>query len=107
MTASGSFEEAKNFFSSYFHEDWPEDAQDPAQVISIFLRQGCSAEYLRRLAHEIRQFAARHADDDELEQAFFSELGSYYLPSADNISARIWLQGIASTLEKAAEGTVL
>lgn len=107
MTASDGFEEAKNFFSSYFHEDWPEEARDPAEVIALFLGQGWSSEYLRRLASEIQQFAASHENDAELEQALFAELGSYYLPSADNISARTWLQGVASTLEKAAESTRL
>jgi len=103
MTAPGDFEDLKNFFSSYFHEDWPEEAQDPAQIISLYLAEGWNAEDLLNLAGEIRRFADSHPDDKELEHALFSELGSYYSPSADKISARTWLLDVASTLEEAAE----
>ncbi len=104
MTTPGDFDEIKNFFSSYFHEDWPEEAKDPAQVISLYLAQGWNAEDLRLLAEEIRRYINSHTDDEQLEHALFSELGSYYQPSADKVSARVWLQGVASTLDQAAEG---
>jgi hypothetical protein len=103
MTTSGDYDEARNFFSSYFNEDWPDEAAEPAQIISLYLAEGWSAEELRRLSGEIRHFINCHADDGDLEHALFSELGSYYQPSADKIPARTWLQDLASTLEEAAE----
>lgn len=98
MTTSGDYDEIKDFFSSYFHEDWPDEAKDPAQVISLCLAQGWGAEHLRGLAEQIRRFMDSHMDDEELEHALFSELGCYYQPSADKVSARVWLQDVASTL---------
>jgi hypothetical protein len=105
MKASGGFEDATNFFSSYFHQDWPEEARNPAQIISLFLSEGWTTGYLHQLAEEIRQFTAMHTDDGELERALFSELGSYYVPSADGITARAWLEDVASALETAANDT--
>lgn len=102
MTTSRDFDELKNFFSSYFHEDWPEEAKDPAQVISCYLAQRCEAEDLRGLAAQIRRFINRFPDDNELERALFVELGSYYRPSADEVSPRMWLQEIASTFDAVA-----
>jgi hypothetical protein len=102
MTASRSFDELKSFFSSYFHEDWPQEARDPAQVISLYLNEKWTAEELRILVAQMHRFIDTHPDDEELERALFVELGSYYQPSADKISARAWLQDVASTLAAAA-----
>lgn len=105
MTTFGDFDQIKNFFSAYFHQDWPEEAEDPAQVISLYLAERPGAEELRGLAKQIRSLVDSYTDDDELEHALLSELGCYYLPSADKVSARAWLQDVACTLEAAAEHT--
>jgi CdiI immunity protein len=102
MTASRGFEELQNFFSSYFHQDWPEEAKDPAQVISLYLNEGGNADELRGLVEQINRFIDTHPDDEELERALFAELGSYYRPSADKVSPRAWLQDLATTLAAAA-----
>lgn len=105
MTTPRGFDEIRNFFSSYFHEDWAQEAEDPAQIISLFLAQEWKSEELRALAAQIRRFVDRHPDDQELERALFAELGSYYQPSADKVSPRKWLQEVASTLDAAATQT--
>jgi hypothetical protein len=105
MTTFGNFDQIEDFFSAYFHQDWPEEAKDPAQVISLYLAQRPGAEVLRGLAQQIRRFMDSYTDDDELEHALFSELGCYYQPSADKVSARAWLQDVACTLAAAAKST--
>lgn len=105
MRTLGDFNELKNFFSSYFHQDWPEDAKDPMEVISVALAQGWTPEELRVLTEQIRRFIHDHQNDEELEDAVFSELGAYYQPSADKVSARKWLEDVASTLTAAAEAS--
>lgn len=102
MTSAEDIEDLRNFFSGYFHQDWPDEAADPAEVISQYLAEGWSAEELYRLADEIRRFADGYTNDDELEHALYSELGSYYVPSADKIPARAWLQDLVATLTEAA-----
>jgi hypothetical protein len=102
MTISNDYNDIKNFFSSYFHEDWLDEVKDPTQAISLYLAQGWDADHLLRLAEQIRRFTYSHPDNDGLEQALFLELGCYYKPSADAISAHDWLEGIALTLAAAA-----
>ena len=41
---------------------------------------------------------ARSYNDSELEEKLFSELGCYYVPGADGITARAWLQSVAAQL---------
>ena len=101
MTAD-NFDQLKDFCSSYFHEDWVLDAEDSDQAVSSFLSVGWSADELRKLSEQILRFADRYSNDAALEQGLLSELGCYYLPSADNTSAREWLQHVAATLLEAA-----
>jgi CdiI immunity protein len=102
MMSPEDIENLRNFFSSYFHQDWQDDAVGPAEVISLYLAEGWNAGELRRLADEIRRFADSHTNDDELEHALVSELGSYYMPRADKIPARAWLHDLAAVLTEAA-----
>jgi hypothetical protein len=97
------FSRLKTFCSSYFHEDWVLEAENPEQVVSSYLASGWSSAELNELAGEMRQFARSYPDDAALERALFSELGCYYMPSADHISAREWLEHITSRVLGAAE----
>lgn len=98
------FSMLRNFCSSYFHEDWGLEADDPDQVMSSYLEEGWDSAELRELAGQILQFAKSYTTDAALEEALLSELGCYYKPSADNISSREWLEQIALRLLEAAEG---
>lgn len=96
------FSGLRDFFSAYFHEDWVLEAKDPDHVVSSYLAVGWSAKELNELASQMLRFAESISDDAALEQALFTELGCYYAPSADKVSARVWLQHIASDLRDAA-----
>ena len=91
-------EQLKNFFAAYFHEDWREEVKDAAGVLELYLAQNVDADARRRLAHAIETFATRHGSDGALEQALFSELGCYYVPSAEHRSARAWLAELVTRL---------
>ena len=88
----------KNLFSGYFHEDWEVDAHEPSEVIANFLAEGCSAEELDGLSSNIRVFVGQYDNDADLEDALFRELGCYYQPSADGVSAKTWLEHVALEL---------
>lgn len=90
----------KDFFAAYFHEDWREEAKDAAGVLALYLAQNIDEDARRSLAHSIEAFAARHGSDAALEQALFSELGCYYMPSAEHRSAREWLAEIVTRLTR-------
>jgi hypothetical protein len=103
MTQTNKFEELKNFCSSYFHEDWALDAEDPGDVVSQFLAGSPKSSELRTIAAQILKFIDAHGDDASAETALFASLGCYYLPSADNLSARDWLEELRSTMLSAAD----
>jgi hypothetical protein len=95
----------KDFFAAYFHQDWDCDADTPRQVVDDYLRVGWPKKHLDTLSMAIRRYADSHANDAELEEKLLSELGCYYLPSADGISAREWLQMIADQLASPADNS--
>ena len=86
-----------NFFSAYFHEDWPCDAESPEAVITEYVETATTSE-LRTLSQAIREYARGYNSDRELEEKLFSELGCYYRPSEQGISAKTWLETIANQL---------
>ena len=89
-----------NFFSGYFHEDWDCDASSPAEVAASYIRTA-SPQDVRLLHEAIIHYVECIREDADLEKKLFSELGCYYLPSGDRLSARNWLLSIADLLGKA------
>jgi hypothetical protein len=104
MTAA-NFSHLKDLCSAYFHEDWTLDGDGPDHILSSYIAAGWRAAELEDVAAQANRFADAYADDAALEQALLSELGCYYLPSADGISARQWLHHVASVLREAASRT--
>lgn len=99
MTAS-DIAELKSFLSGYFHEDWALDASEPDEVISLFPSSGPSAGEIDRIVAQIHRYLGGDRDDAAIERGLLKELGCYYLPSADGISPRDWLQHVASVLSR-------
>lgn len=87
------------FFSGYFHEDWEMDASGPDEVISQFLRSEPGTDEINRIVAQIGRYLGRQ-DDMAIERDLLEELGCYYLPSADGMSARNWLRHVADFLSK-------
>lgn len=92
----------RQFFSGYFHEDWPLEAASSDQVLAAYLRQRHSPDDLIRLAASIDSYTRATADDEELEQLLLADLGCYYVPAADGLSARAWLGRVATQLRDGA-----
>jgi hypothetical protein len=89
------------FFAGYFHEDWTVDDEPPDDVIERFIAAYPERNKLGQLADLIDAFTAEATDDQALEQTLFEELGCYYVPAADEQSARGWLQHVSSRLRAA------
>lgn len=86
-----------NFFGAYFHQDWVDDAASPEDVVAEYMRTTIPSE-LHELNAAILELSRKFDSDAELEEYLDSTLGSYYLPSLDGISAKAWLESIASQL---------
>lgn len=87
----------KNFFAGNFHEDWDCDAESDKGVITADARTK-SAGDLRTLAGAILDYSRSFTNDSELEKKLFIDLGCYYLPSADGLTAKAWLEHVATQL---------
>lgn len=94
-------EKLKQFFGAYFHQDWRAEISDPDDVVHLFVRDRNSMHELRHLAEEIEQYADEKKDDAFAEEGLLRELGCYYMPSADGVGARSWLQHVAKLLRSA------
>jgi hypothetical protein len=90
--------ELKQFFGAYFHQDWTLDASDPNDIVRLFMSDGCTTNELAHLANDMEHYAATKIDDATTEEGLFSELGCYYLPSADGVGAKAWLYHVAKLL---------
>ncbi len=94
----------RDFFGTYFHEDWPDEADDPLEIVRSYAAAAGDADSTRSLAHSIRQLASCSLDETAIEQALFRELGCYYVPSLDGKGVRRWLTEVATELERQADG---
>jgi hypothetical protein len=86
------------FFAAYFHEDWPEEFTNPDEAISAYVAEGRRQDELEELATRIASYAGGCSDDKALERSLFADLGCYYVPSADRLTARDWLLHVAHRL---------
>lgn len=93
----------KQFFGAYFHQDWNLDVSNPDEVIRLFIDDGHSTSELINLAEDIEKYAANKIDDAAAEEGLLKELGCYYIPNADGIGARAWLNHVAKLLRAACE----
>ncbi len=87
------------FFGAYFHQDWLEDHATTAEVVRSYVQEMSGLEDLVLLSAAIRRFAASFSADAELERALYDQLGCYYLPSADGLTAHSWMESVAKQLE--------
>lgn len=92
-----AMKELVNFFGAYFHQDWRCDAESTSQVVANYLTQASLSE-VQSLRRAILNFATAYTSDEELELHLFSDLGCFYRPSGDGLSARSWMEGIADLL---------
>jgi len=87
----------RQFFGAYFHQDWECDASDTKSVVSEYMKTATAREN-RLLAEAALQYSAEFNNDGDLEESLFTDLGCYYLPSGDGLSAKPWLQDVANQL---------
>jgi hypothetical protein len=99
MTEKAEFLPLKQFFSTYFNEDWDYDAEDSDGILKKFALE-TTVEERRALASMIEKYVAAFKSDVEFGNSLFKELGSYYRPAADGLSSRAWLERIVELLRR-------
>lgn len=87
------FPHLTQFFSSYFHQDWPLDADTPSEVVENY-RNSESPESIEAALAELNQLLEMPLAEPDLETFILEELGCYYSPEADNQTVREWLDSV-------------
>jgi hypothetical protein len=90
--------ELKQFLGGYFHQDWESEASDPDAVISQFLECGPNANEIDCIVSQILCYLEDGKGEAEVERGLLEDLGCYYYPGADGLSARGWLRHVAERL---------
>jgi hypothetical protein len=90
----------KRFLSGYFHEDWMEDAQDPADIVAMFLRDRKDTEDLHTVVRAIHAIVQDDMAEDELASRLFRQYGCYFDARGEGGSNRDWLREVAAQIEQ-------
>jgi hypothetical protein len=93
-----SLEDLRQFFGAYFHQDWPDDARVPDEIVGRFLSDEPDSSRRTYLADLMEEFAARAESDEALEKALFRDLWCYYTPSSEGFRAGDWVRQVAAVL---------
>lgn len=88
----------QSFLGGYFHEDWLLESDGPDDAIARFLAGEPGAALRERIVAQIDEYLATKAAAD-IEESLLKDLGCYYLPSADGMSAGAWLEHVANRLK--------
>jgi CdiI immunity protein len=97
MNSERRTELLKDFFRTYFHEDWNLDSDNTDAVIGSYNKNSTFANR-KELSEAIVNFVQNFTDDAPLESVLLTKLRCYYRPSLDGVSAREWLYEVASKL---------
>ena len=86
-----------SFFSAYFHEDWHCEVESAEAVIDEYVKTATPGDVLS-LSQAMQDYSQAFTSDSELEKKLFADLGCYYCPSAQGLSAKSWLENTANQL---------
>lgn len=90
------------FFGTYFHQDWREDAATALGIVERYLAEWPLAE-IREAARELRHLLAENPSEAELADTM-RRLGNFYNPKADGLSYGEWLRQVHQLLASKDDG---
>ncbi|MEG4322538.1 MULTISPECIES: contact-dependent growth inhibition system immunity protein [unclassified Microcoleus] len=91
------FPHLTQFLSSYFHQDWPLEADTPSEVVNNYLSSE-PPESIEATSQELSRLLEMPIAPADLETFLLDELGCYYDPQSDNQTVREWLQSVQQSL---------
>jgi hypothetical protein len=95
---NAQFPYVTQFFSSYFHQDWPLEANTSSEVVENY-RNSESHESIEGVLSELTKLLEMPIAESDLETFILEELGCYYSPEADNQTVKEWLHSVQESLK--------
>ncbi|NQE35146.1 contact-dependent growth inhibition system immunity protein [Microcoleus asticus] len=92
------FPHLTQFFSSYFHQDWPLEANSPSDVVEDY-RNSESRASVEAASQELDKLLKMPIAPADLETFILDELGCYYDPNSENQTVREWLEAVQESLK--------
>ena len=92
------FPHLTQFFSSYFHQDWPLEADTPSDVVEDY-RNSESPASVEAASQELDKLLKMPIAPADLETFILDELGCYYDPKSENQTVREWLEAVQKSLK--------
>lgn len=84
-------------FRAYFHQDWIIEGPDAAAVIAVYADEAPKEDILGAI-EELQALLSSRLDERRLAKAV-RRIGPSYLPQADGLTYREWLEFVIETLE--------
>jgi len=91
------FPNLTQFFSSYFHQDWPLEAETASDVVNNYLSSE-PPESIEATSEELSKLLEMPISEPDLETFILDELGCYYDPKSENQTVREWLESVQQSL---------
>ncbi|MEG4021726.1 contact-dependent growth inhibition system immunity protein [Microcoleus sp. S13C4] len=91
------FPHLTQFFSSYFHQDWPLEADTPSDVVNNY-RSSESPASVEAASQELSKLLEMPIASADLETFILDKLGCYYDPKYENQTIREWLESVQKSL---------
>jgi CdiI immunity protein len=95
---TNQFPHLTQFFSSYFHQDWPLEANNPSEIVENY-RTSESPESIESALAELEKLLEMPIAEPDLETFILEELGCYYNPEASNQTVKQWLHSVQQSLK--------
>ncbi|MEG4206890.1 contact-dependent growth inhibition system immunity protein [Microcoleus sp. Pol7_A1] len=92
------FPHLTQFFSSYFHQDWPLEADTPSDVVNNY-RSSEPPASVEAASQELDKLLKMPIAPADLETFILDELGCYYDPNSENQTVREWLGAVQKSLK--------
>lgn len=87
----------QHLLGAYFHQDCFDDSPDADAVLRDYLRDS-SIQKIAATLSDVRQLLGQEKDEEALAATLLG-LGSFYLPAADGLTSKQWLERLVVTFE--------
>jgi len=106
MDHGAAYPDLDQFIGCYFHQDWPDDAEERGDVVhpdSAILHafKDVNAAYLMAIKEDINGLLGRNYSEEELRRVIIKEFYGNINPSIRGSSMQEWLEHVRHMIDEA------